>query len=450
MKKMDRSDFILRPSSIVHRHFNIMNQIVIIADDLTGAADTGVQFCPFNDSTVLMSYFQLPRAEALTSGQTVAFYTNSRALEMMTARKRLQSVAKRLAELKPLWIYKKMDSCLRGNPGAEAEALMDVLAYDVSFIAPAFPEMGRTTVNGIHLVHGIPVGRTEISRDPVTPVTESNLCTVIQSQSRYPVGHIALNFLEGEEVALRDEIERQIRSGHRHIVFDTTCREHLDRTAGLIFSSSHKILPVGSAGLAAGLSGLMSPGPILKSHNRRSFKDGNHLLVCGTNSEITRRQIKTLVEVYPYEEIALDPGMLTDEHRRDVFLDSTSLVRSKLSANHIVVTIDVSQQSRVSARQLKQSPAALSMTKGLGRFLAAVMAETRPGLLFLTGGDTADAVMTAAGAEGIRILGEVTTGVVQGTLIGGPQDGLPVVTKAGAFGRDDTLVVLHETWQGNG
>jgi len=43
-----------------------------------------------------------------------------------------------------------MDSCLRGNPGAEAEALMDVLAYDVSFIAPAFPEMGRTTVDGIH------------------------------------------------------------------------------------------------------------------------------------------------------------------------------------------------------------------------------------------------------------------------------------------------------------
>ena len=130
-------------------HMN-MNQIVIIADDLTGAADTGVQFCPFNDSTVLMSYLQLPRAEALTSGQAVALYTNSRALEMMTARKRLQYVAKRLAELKPLWIYKKMDSCLSGNPGAEAEALMDVLAYEVSFIAPAFPEMGRTTVNGIH------------------------------------------------------------------------------------------------------------------------------------------------------------------------------------------------------------------------------------------------------------------------------------------------------------
>ncbi len=106
-----------------------------------------------------------------------------------------------------------------------------------------------------------------------------------------------------------------------------------------------------------------------------------------------------------------------------------------------------SQQSPVSARQLNQQPAAQSMIAGLGRFLAAVLTETRPGLLFLTGGDTADAVLTFAGAKGIRILGEIVTGVVQGTLIGGPLDGLPVVTKAGAFGREDTLAVLHETWQ---
>ena len=57
-----------------------MNQIVIIADDLTDAADTGVQFCAFNDSTILLSYLQVLRAAALTSGQAVALYTNSRAL----------------------------------------------------------------------------------------------------------------------------------------------------------------------------------------------------------------------------------------------------------------------------------------------------------------------------------------------------------------------------------
>ena len=322
---------------------------------------------------------------------------------------------------------------------------MDELAYDASFIAPAFPEMGRTTVNGNHLVHGVPVGQTEISRDPITPVTESDLCRLIQSQCRYPVGHVALKLLEGEEAALGDEVERQIRQGTRHIVFDATCREHLDRVARLFYSCSHRILPVGSAGLAAGLGANLPSRSILKNLGQRSSDGGNYLLVCGTKSEVTRRQIETLMAMYPYEEIALDPGILTGEKGRDAILDDASLVRSKLSVNHVIVTIDYSRPLAVSGRPFSQKQAAQSLLEGLGRFLVQVLRQTRPGLLFLTGGDTADVALMAAGGKGIRIFGEIVTGVVRGTLIGGILDGLPVVTKAGAFGGEDTLVVLHET-----
>jgi uncharacterized protein YgbK (DUF1537 family) len=421
-----------------------MKQMVIIADDLTGAADTGVQFCPFYDDTILLSYLQLADVVTPTPESVLSLYTNSRALEMATARKRILSVARGLAGFKPFQIYKKMDSCLRGNPGVETEALMDELAYEASFIAPAFPEMGRTTVNGNHLVHGIPVGQTEISRDPITPVTESDLCRLIQSQSRYPVRHIGLKLLEGKEAALGDEVERQIRKGIRHIVFDATCRQHLDRVARLIYSCSHRILPVGSAGLAVGLGGLLSRRSIPKTYGHDYSGDGKYLLVCGTKSEATRRQIETLMAMYPYEEISLDPGMLTDEKGRDAILENASLVRSKLSVNHVIVTIDYSRPLVVSDRPLSQKQAAQLLLEGLERFLAQVLRETRPGLLFLTGGDTADAALTAAGAKGIQIFGEIVTGVVKGTLIGGILDGLPVVTKAGAFGQKDALVALHE------
>ena len=326
-----------------------MDQIVIVADDLTGAADTGVQFCPFFDDTVLISDHQLSNGPAPVSGTAVALYTNSRALEMMAAHKRLRSVARRLSELKMLWIYKKMDSCLRGNPGAETEALMAELDYEASFIAPAFPERGRTTVNATHLVHGTPVGHTEVSRDPVTPVIESDLCRLIQNQSGYPVGHITLDLLDGKEAVLGDEIERKIRGGIRHIVFDSTCRKHLDRIARLIFSSSRRILPVGSAGLAAALGNLLPSRPLLKTRSHFSIEGGNHLLVCGTNSVVTRRQIQTLMAVYPYEEIVLDPGILADDHRRDALKNSGILLRSKLSAKNIILTIESPQRSMVTA-----------------------------------------------------------------------------------------------------
>lgn len=429
-----------------------MDQIIIIADDLTGAADTGVQFCSFYDLTVLLSYRQLssaktPDPEFFKRGAT-ALYTNSRAQAEKAARERLGTVARRLAKSESLWIYKKMDSCLRGNPGAETEALMDELAYDASFIAPAFPELKRTTVNGIHLVDGIPVGRTEISRDPIAPVTESDLARVVQSQCRYPVGHIPLDFLAGEKTKLQNEIERQIRDGIRHIVFDAKTRTHIDRIARQIFNSSHRILPVGSAGLAAGLARQLPPSMSVSTQFPASSEGGNHLMVCGTNSEITKRQIRTLVNTYSYEEIAIDPWVLMDEFQGGGLLNSTSQIKKKLSANHCVVTIDSPRQFRDAIRRHRQPQAAQSMIQGLGRLLSTVLMKSRPGLLFLTGGDTADAVVTSAGAKGIRILGEIVSGVVQGTLIGGPLDGLPVVTKAGAFGDDDTLVVLHAKLQG--
>jgi hypothetical protein len=48
----------------------------------------------------------------------------------------------------------------------------------------------------------------------------------------------------------------------------------------------------------------------------------------------------------------------------------------------------------------------------------------------------------------MQVFGEIVTGMVQGAILGGPMDGMPMVTKAGAFGNKDALVVLHEAWQG--
>ena len=140
-----------------------MDNIVIIADDLTGAADTGVQFCPFFEDTTLVSYQQLDRIWEQISPvarRAIAVYTNSRALAADTAQHRLVSVAQGLARNQPIRIYKKIDSCMRGNVGSEVDALLDELGYEASFITPAFPEMGRTTRDDIHRVNGTPLNQT--------------------------------------------------------------------------------------------------------------------------------------------------------------------------------------------------------------------------------------------------------------------------------------------------
>jgi uncharacterized protein YgbK (DUF1537 family) len=428
----------------------IVEKIAIIADDLTGAADTGVQFHPFFEETVLLPYQQLSlelEAMLTATSRALSIYTGSRALESSAAGDRVRVVARQLVKSKSAWFYKKIDSCLRGNLGAETEALMDELGHDLSFIAPAFPQMGRTTRNNIHLVYGVPVGQTEISRDPVTPVTESRLSTLMAAQSRYPVGHMALGFLDGAEQNLSEEIQRQANQGIKHIIFDATTQAHLDRIARLAFSSSQKILPVGSAGLAASLAALWPKRSSSKEEQIRISARGNHLLVCGTTCAVTRSQIKTLLETYPYEEVVLEAALLMDLNQRDSLLQKASSLQATVSSKDVIIRVGSSAHDGEAVASTNRDRASEAIVTGLGFFVAAVLQHSQPGFLFATGGDTADAVLRALHAGGIRISGEIVTGMVLGKLCGGPMNGLAVVTKAGAFGHNDALVVLHETWQ---
>jgi uncharacterized protein YgbK (DUF1537 family) len=80
----------------------------------------------------------------------------------------------------------------------------------------------------------------------------------------------------------------------------------------------------------------------------------------------------------------------------------------------------------------------------LGELAARLVSIRRPAGLVLAGGDGALAVLTALSATGIRLNGEVESGVPLGYLTGGPNAGLPVATKAGGFGTDDILIRAAE------
>ena len=129
-----------------------MVEIVVIADDLTGAADTGIQFRPLFPQTLLMDCSVPVSDDAFPDAEVLAVYTGTRALPAEVAAQRVYGATRRLLGLQNRRVFKKVDSCLRGNLGAETASLVKVLKLDLAFIAPAFPEMGRTTVNGIHRI----------------------------------------------------------------------------------------------------------------------------------------------------------------------------------------------------------------------------------------------------------------------------------------------------------
>ena len=148
--------------------------IAVIADDLTGAADTGVQFVHAGYRTAV--FFRA--TEVIEDNlDAVVFDTDSRAMPAGFAAKRVVDAAHAAREARI--VYKKLDSTLRGNVAAELAAALGGARRERVVVAPAFPAAGRTTVGGIQRVHGVPVDETEMANDPHTPVREAHVPSLL-------------------------------------------------------------------------------------------------------------------------------------------------------------------------------------------------------------------------------------------------------------------------------
>jgi uncharacterized protein YgbK (DUF1537 family) len=109
---------------------------LVIADDLTGACDAGVQFARRGLATSVMLAMDAPPAGA----RVVAVNTESRHVDEAAAEAAVAAVAEWITARA---VFKKIDSVLRGNPGAEIAAAMRAFEYEAAVATPAFPAMGR-------------------------------------------------------------------------------------------------------------------------------------------------------------------------------------------------------------------------------------------------------------------------------------------------------------------
>jgi len=408
--------------------------VAVIADDLTGAADTGVQFAAIGAPVYLMPVATLSLERPwLATATGISLYTATRDLSAPEAGEQVRLAAQALSDPHPRWIYKKTDSCLRGNLGAEIDVLLDTLGLDIALVAPALPAQGRTTLGGIHRVYGIPLAQTQFASDPLTPVTCSSVAEVLAHQSRYGIGRVGVDNYDDPE-RLQGAVQRERTRGCRLIVCDAVTQTHLDKLAALVVQSAERLLPVGSAGLAASLVGQLASRrmvePVPVSGPERL------LMVCGTGAQATREQLDALLSKYPGVCHKLTFEWLVTASVRDRRRCADELLAAWTGG--VLVLRVRSLPSASSMSELKRAAA------GLGRLALEFIRAGPVDGLFLSGGETADAVRRAACGEAIELQQEILPGLVLGRWVGGVADGLPVVTKAGAFGDKQTLVALYE------
>ncbi len=170
-------------------------EVLVLADDLTGALEAGAGFAQNGLSTVVA----LQESENV-SASVLVIDTQTRHISAEAAADRVT----RLTSLYPArLIYKKTDSTLRGNIRAELAALA---TQGPVLYVPAYPKMGRTVVNGCLHVHGVPLHETEFAGDLLNPISESHIGRLLQHHANIAISEASTD-AEISEVA-RQWIQR--------------------------------------------------------------------------------------------------------------------------------------------------------------------------------------------------------------------------------------------------
>ncbi|MGB5985138.1 MAG: four-carbon acid sugar kinase family protein [Desulfobacterales bacterium] len=410
-------------------------EILIVADDLTGAADTAVQFCPVLGPVLLVGPGAIAGALAEIDAAAIARFTHSRHLKPAAAARQVEAALQGLA---PQQVYKKIDSCLRGNPGVEIEALMGASGATASFVAPALPSQGRTTINDIHQVDGVPLAESEIGRDPLCPLAESCLSANLAGQCRLPVGHIDLTCIDSGTDAMARKVQRLLNDGCRHIAFDALHGRHLDTIVALAQERFPHILLAGSAGLAASLARYMGRTMArTPAHLEQAARPNitSWLWVCGSASSVLAQQAAALARATGWPRRMLDPLALSAPQEISSSEDWIMEQAQPWSAEGLILGIQPKPAQGAAADPDR-------VVQGLAKLAIILLAKGKPQGIFLSGGDTAQAVWQQAGASALKVEEEILPGLVLGRFWGGAFSGLPVVTKAGAFGETDSLIEL--------
>lgn len=409
-------------------------KMLVIADDFTGANDTGVQLAKKGAHTEVV----LGNSLHISSRTDVlVMNTENRALAVTEAKEKVLAALNAYLDAgqKAPIIYKKIDSTFRGNIGAEVEALLFASQVRIAIVAAAIPAAGRITREGRCLVNQVPLAETEFASDPKTPISSSRIKTLLALQTTLPVYELGLN--EVRRPGLADQLNMLAQQTTSVVVLDAESDRDLAMIAQSLAGINQPFMLVGAAGLANAL-------PVTFYRERK--KRLPVLVVAGSMSEATRRQIEFAAGEKSLGIVDIDVGHLLHGDNSAMI---ASLVQDAIELltqeQHCVLRTCRNDQERLKIDHLcllyQLTRQELGETIGfwLGKITQQIINQSRIGGLFLTGGDIAIAVAHAFGAQGYRIQQEVTPCVPCGTFVNSDIGDLPVITKAGGFGDDSTL-----------
>jgi uncharacterized protein YgbK (DUF1537 family) len=410
-----------------------MRQILIIADDLSGAADCGMACAGSGLQTVVM----LGNSVNPVDADVLSVDADTRGLGPKRAVWETAMLMRRYMSSREQVVFKKLDSTLRGNVGAELAAVLTTQraatsqqGHIVAVLAPAFPANGRTTREGKQLLNGKPLEEMEIWRRDGKQGSSYIPAMLEEAGMRSAV--LSLDTIRSRNGNLHHEMTK-LADGLDVLVCDAESDQDLQAIAKATAALGHNTVWAGSAGLAYHLPKAISLTATPSVDAAQTLVTGPTLFVVGSSAAISREQVKILTASSPeLMTITIPPGDLLAglDKRRE---HEKRLAEAFAITRDVAVLLGTEDKLKIDA----------------GRLLSSALAQmivphcSKVGALVVTGGETARLVLQTWGVTGLRLVKELEPGLPF-SITENWSRRLPVITKAGDFGNPQTLVHCRE------
>ena len=411
-----------------------MTRLLIIADDFTGALDTGVQFSKRGISTQVCVYQDIDWKMLYNDIEVLVVDTESRHLNAGEAYQRVYQLCCQAKISGIRYFYKKTDSTLRGNIGAELSALVDACNLSELPFIPAYPKTGRITKNGYQYVDGVLLHETAFGRDPLDPVNDAYIPNIINEQTNKIVNSIILlNDIWNKLDGLPGDIS----------VFDAICEEDMVQILHFLDKRKDVTAVAGCAGFAPYLVDLFS----LEIAEYKILKTAYlpALVVCGSVNDISIAQTEyaemagVKSKLLSLTELLKKSNSDSQVHKSYIksILDGLSrdgcfILKTASSKEDVISLLD-------QAKGYKNQDLYEGIAEGIGFLVKQIVKRYTIGTLVIFGGDTAIGIIHQLDCKGIFPKTELMPGIVLSQIDCSDFQGV-LITKAGGFGEVEGLM----------
>lgn len=407
-----------------------MTQRLILADDLTGANDTGVHLLTDTEGVTVVVGPDIDLSGIKTAN--IVINTNSRFLPPEEAYSTVREIFEGQLLTRGVTGFKKIDSTLRGNTGIEIDAMLDAGDFDIVCLTPAVPRNGRTVIDGRCYVNGEALEKTEIANDPFHPIKTSNIEDIISAQSRRRIGHLNLEQLHGPD-STSAYLQDLSRKGYDIIIADSESEDDLFAVINGFETSGLRVLYAGAAGLFHSMFRSRTKPKVPVSEEMVSE---GILVAIGSLMPRSRRQLASLEACKGVEiGVLFEDALINNEDK--AVMDTVDVLLHGLEKTDVAVL-------RTQPASLKVLERPEMISRAMGKVIRSIIDRRSLGLLTIVGGDTALGILRQLGISSLELKYEALPGVAAAVAVLADGRVLTVVTKSGSYGNDDVFCRLFE------